>query len=290
MQYPSPPSYHQASDGGYSFSYATNDQGRQESGDSSNNVQGDYWYINEAGKHDLRYVAGSSSGFQATGGSLSVPNGLLVNATDGITEARIGKEVSIPSTTPNDEEDETTEPSTEETPGDASYNFSIDTDEYTRHESSDASGNVQGSYSYKSKDGNTYDLTYKAGSQTGFLATGGNLAPRTHLPQITQSQDGSYYFSIDTPEYQRHESVDAFGNLKGNYAYKNQLGQHDLFYEASPETGFLPTGGSLKNAPGILIQHGIGHETTQLVDGVLVKTILPPEEVKNYGYTFQSTK
>lgn len=58
-------------DGSYSFSYSTGDQARQESADGTGTVRGSYWYINDAGKHDLSYTAGESTGFKPIAGSLA---------------------------------------------------------------------------------------------------------------------------------------------------------------------------------------------------------------------------
>ncbi|XP_058055129.1 uncharacterized PE-PGRS family protein PE_PGRS54-like [Anopheles bellator] len=63
-------------DRAYRFGYRTPDSVREESADAGGNVRGSYAYNNAAGRHDLQYVAGSGTGFRATGGSLSVPNGL----------------------------------------------------------------------------------------------------------------------------------------------------------------------------------------------------------------------
>ncbi|XP_063903107.1 uncharacterized protein LOC135122681 [Zophobas morio] len=57
-------------DSSYSFEYATPLQSRQEIGDNKGNVYGRYSFVNEEGSHDLRYVAGSSTGFLPVGGSL----------------------------------------------------------------------------------------------------------------------------------------------------------------------------------------------------------------------------
>ncbi|EAT41630.1 AAEL006749-PA [Aedes aegypti] len=63
-------------DGTYNFAYRTPDSTRQESADGQGNVHGSYAFRNANGNHDLSFVAGPNTGFQPTGGSLAVPNGL----------------------------------------------------------------------------------------------------------------------------------------------------------------------------------------------------------------------
>lgn len=295
-------------DGSYSYSYSTPNQAKQESADSKNNVRGNFWYINKAGSHDLSYVAGSSTGFQPTGGSLAVPNGLLGN---------IVPYSSYYLTAPHNNFDNSDDQSGT---GDASYNFSIDTDTYKRSETADASGSIEGIYSYVNEDG-LHDLSYKAGSDTGFVATGGSLATpngvslsvsekhksrsldtsnndsssgndndsTTIQPNEDSSGDASYSFEIDTPNYKRQESSDATGNVKGRYSYINEDGNHDLSYEAGSSTGFHATGGSLKDPPGA--QHRAvsfqtnGRESSKLIKGSLVKTyVIPLDNTGDLGY------
>ncbi|KAK4877060.1 hypothetical protein RN001_009566 [Aquatica leii] len=55
------------------------------------------------------------------------------------------------------------------------YSFGFSTDNQMRSESADLMGNVKGRYSFVNSAGN-HDLTYVAGSATGFLPTGGSLA------------------------------------------------------------------------------------------------------------------
>lgn len=278
------------SDGSYSFEYSTGDSGRQENSDSYGNIHGRYYYTNEAGDHDLSYTAGLGIGFHPTSGSLATPNGLSTK-TDFEESQAIPqvKHTYIPPTTTYSSETTIDDNNDDEAnTGNASYNFSVDTDEYKREESADSDGNVKGYYSYKNKAG-THDLSYAAGSETGFVPTGGSLAQpnglkkkneptiysyaktssEIYLPPIAaplqtpnnlnlDSGDASYSFSIDTDEYDRKETSDALGNVMGSYSYKNKEGSHDLSYTAGSKTGFTPTGGSLAVPNGITVKKFAG--------------------------------
>lgn len=159
---------------------------------------------------------------------------------------------------------------------DGSYSFSYNTGDSSREESADSQNNVKGRYSYTNAAG-THDLSYVAGSQTGFLPTGGSLATPNGLggkdngaPGVGSGSypsggygagsaagsgvagpDGSYSFSYSTGDSSREESADSQNNVKGRYSYKNAAGHHDLSYVAGAQTGFLPTGGSLATPNGL---------------------------------------
>lgn len=213
--------------------------------------------------------------------------------------------------------------------GDASYSFKIDTGDYQREESSDPEGNVQGHYSYTNKDGQ-FDLSYKAGAQTGFIATGGNLASAETVPtihplihsgghaspnaNIQNLGDASYSFSFETDNHQRQEFSDAAGHINGRYSYQDDAGSHDLSYQAGPEKGFVPTGGTLSVPNGLAnadlkavelsagprpkfvsVDSSLSLSQTMprehsIVNGVLLKSLVPLVSDKNkYGYIFEST-
>lgn len=313
-------------DGSYRFEYSTDDSSRKETGDAGGNVQGSYSYRNQAGTHDLSYIAGSSTGFQVTGGSLSVPNGLGSSNPNILTPSFYNnpQAASWPSTYSSPEQSDLANT------GDSSYSFTVDTDDYKRTETSDANGNVQGSFSYRNGAG-THDLSFVAGSATGFLPTGGSLSnPNTipasslrsspALPSSNDNEQGtgdaSYNFSIDTDEYKRTESSDANGNVIGSFSYKNSLGQHDLSYNAGAEKGFRTTGGSLSIPPGLsetqLRSAGFNSQSTYAsvpvtsyssdvipvlpstkntyrIGNVVVNSYLPPSnEKRKFGYIFDT--
>lgn len=253
------------SDGSYSFSYNTGDSSREETADANNNVKGRYSYTNSAGQHDLSYVAGAQTGFLPTGGSLAEPNGLGGKSPSSgtiVPNARYGAGGSGSGGAP-----------VTITGADGSYSFSYNTGDSSREESADSQNNVKGHYSYTNAAGN-HDLSYVAGSQTGFLPTGGSLATPNGLggksssygagygyapsapsfpssPGGASNADGSYSFSYNTGDSSREESADSKNNVKGRYSYTNSAGRHELSYVAGAQTGFLPTGGSLAMPNGL---------------------------------------
>lgn len=185
----------QSGDASYRFDYRTGDASRQEASDASGNIHGQYSYTNEAGQHDLHYVAGAATGFQVTGGSLAIPNGIdggaavrqLQGSTTG-TEAG-WKHTSTPSSSAWQTKTFDTpvvvynvEPvasnqwnDNSESKGDASYNFAYNVGDSARQEVAEQDGSVQGKYSFTNEAGQ-HDLHYKAGAGIGFVVTGGSLA------------------------------------------------------------------------------------------------------------------
>ncbi|CAO1358918.1 unnamed protein product [Diamesa serratosioi] len=261
-------------DGSYSFSYNAGDSSRKESGNAAGNVQGQYAYTNEAGNHDLTYVAGPETGFVVTGGSLSAPNGLPIGGStksSGSSSSHASGS-SWQQKQGGNSQSSSWDSSSNGPATDGSYSFSYNAGDSSRKESGDAAGNVQGQYAYTNEAGN-HDLTYVAGADTGFLVTGGSLAEPNGLPivktvsiQQTNNQDswnnqldtgaanedGSYSFSYNTGDHSRSESADAAGNVKGQYAYTDDAGNHDLSYIAGDQTGFQVTGGSLSVPNGLV--------------------------------------
>ena len=269
-------------DASYQISYNTGEHAREEKSDSSGNVHGRYSYVDEAGSHDLTYIAGPKTGFVVTGGSLSKHNGLSgssVNHTpDYKLNSNAGSEISKP---PN--------------PDNRSYNFFYKTDDHARSETSDAAGNVQGGYSYTDEAG-THDLTYTAGADTGFVVTGGSLskpnglvskqaatrskkvwstpvpkekafefapkpgfwansevkaavASNSNINRDTINSNGSAYgFFYNADSHARQEESDADGNVRGSYAIRTGTGYEELEYEAGKD-GFVVVGGSLAPKP-----------------------------------------
>lgn len=64
-------SHSQNSDASYKISYNTGDHQRHEISDSNGNVRGSYSYVDEAGYHDISYIAGPKIGYKIVGGSLA---------------------------------------------------------------------------------------------------------------------------------------------------------------------------------------------------------------------------
>ena len=194
-----------STDGSYSFSYDTGDHSRQESSDASGRVKGQYSYTNEAGQHDLTYLAGGDSGFVVTGGSLSEPNGL------------IGKTLN----------EKPQQQSWSQTPihvGSRSGSKSQETQKSWQSQGGQQAWQAQGGQQSWKSQGVAQSLNNQVGEP---------------------SSDGSYSFSFDTGDQSRTESADASGRVQGKYSYSDEAGQHDLTYVAGGDSGFQVTGGSL---------------------------------------------
>lgn len=292
----SPKSSDEHNDGSYSFEYDTGNHYRKEAADKDGHVKGQYEYKDEAGKHDLSYKAGDHYGFVVTGGNLAptthkkiysfhkstLTGGIesnTVTADSSTIEAEsatswdVNQGISDLTTTESavtqwntifaastveDDYQESTEALKSLEHNDGSYSFEYDTGSHYRKESADKDGHVVGKYGYKDEAGN-HDLTYKAGDDYGFIATGGSLAEPNGLngKMISDSSlksnegsqqpetDVSYSFKYNAGDHTRQESSDSSGHVKGTFSYQDEAGQHDLSYISGPETGFVVTGGNL---------------------------------------------
>lgn len=276
------------SDASYKISYNTGEHAREEKSDAAGNVQGRYSYVDEAGEHDLTYIAGPKTGFVVTGGSLSVPGSSVTPKTSG--HQSVNRNFNAAKSWSSADASKV---SSVQKPEDGSYAFSYTADDHARSESSDAAGNVQGRYSYTDEAGQ-HDLSYVAGGETGFVVTGGSLSKPNGLagktvdrkPKVwstpvpkekvwsppkesfwSQSDvkaavasndlinheatnlDGSAYsFFYNADSHSRQEESDAAGNVRGSYAIRTGTGHEELEYEAGKD-GFVVTGGSLAPKP-----------------------------------------
>ncbi|XP_037079645.1 uncharacterized protein LOC119100674 [Pollicipes pollicipes] len=199
----------QSEDGSYQFSYETSDSARHESADSANNVQGNFEFVaDDAQRRRVDYKAGADTGFIATGAHLPVPvkdtaevvaakasfksafesaaAAAEAAADDPITySAPVVVPVSQTYLAPAPQAVVTTtytasQPaeiadfrSTSSTDG--SYEFSYSTSDSARHESADSANNVQGNFEFVADDAQRRRVDYKAGAETGFIATGAHL-------------------------------------------------------------------------------------------------------------------
>ncbi len=76
------------------------------------------------------------------------------------------KATSVVQVVDNDADDDDNEPME---PMDASYTFGYNSEDGSREETSDASGNIRGKYSYVNAEGNTIIVYYSAGPDQGFV-------------------------------------------------------------------------------------------------------------------------
>jgi hypothetical protein len=192
------------SDGSYSFSYNTADQSRQESGNAKNNVRGSFTFkANDDDKtRRVDYKAGENIGFIATGahipegptapfsvsdaiGKVSSHNkhfALSPHIGSVISEAPKSSDDSYSSYNAGDHSREEPVDSQginishdDRSSGDASYSYSYQTDSSSKQESSDAQGNVVGTFSFLGGDGVSRSVHYTSRGNEGFVVSGEHL-------------------------------------------------------------------------------------------------------------------
>ena len=139
---------------------------------------------------------------------------------------------------------------------DPSYKFSLRTPTYTRGETADSKGTVNGAFSYVDDVGKRHDVKYEAGAKTGFVVKnafpdsepyGGlfyqgpnkpGTPPRGHS-SIMQGTDGSYQFTATGQDQKRVEVSDSVGRVRGSYTYIDDKGvQRTVQYVAGPNIGY----------------------------------------------------
>lgn len=228
-------SQQQSGDASYQFNYNTGDSRRQEAADAAGNIKGQYSYTNEAGQHDLKYIAGAETGFVVTGGSLAIPNGIdggatvrqLQGTSSTITHAVKSNQLI---NSPN---------------SDGSYTYSYNTGSSTRPAHSNTEYiNTSG---WKSKQFDSPVVVYNVDdiSSSNFGESWSDDSA-SHV-----SSDASYQFAYNAGDSARQESSSEDGTVSGQYSFTNEAGQHDLQYHAGAGTGFVVTGGSLSVPNGI---------------------------------------
>jgi len=201
------------SDGSYSFSYKTADQSRQESGDARNNVRGSFTFKakDDGQTRRVDYKAGANIGFTAK--QAHIPEGqtapLSVPDTAGtvLSYATLSPPVDpVISEAPKPSDDSYStynvgEPSRKEpsdshgnnnsqdsrSSGDSSYSYSYQTDSSSKQETSDAQGNVVGTFSFLGGDGVIRNVHYSSRGNEGFVVSGEHLPKDVNLDTIGAS-------------------------------------------------------------------------------------------------------
>jgi len=258
-------------DGSYRFSYNALSSSRDESADSDLNVKGSYTYKAEDGsQRTVNYIAGSDTGFVATGSDVPVP--VVVPVVPVIKTTPVVDLYSAPPAAPTQYSAPSHTAESSAT-AEASYNFEYNTGDSERKESADADLNVEGSFSFTADDGVTRTVRYRAGSGIGFLADGTHLPVANDLPSsvaaaqatqysantagveeataafINKNLDASYDFGYSADKSERKESADADLNVKGSFSFVADDGVlRTVEYIAGSATGFVATGAHLPAA------------------------------------------
>ncbi|KAK4310954.1 hypothetical protein Pmani_017510 [Petrolisthes manimaculis] len=146
-------------DGSYAFAYETSSHSRAEAGDSSNNVDGEFDFVADDGQErGIKYEAGSDTGFIAEGAHIPV-GPPVPGAPSGQPTGRIVPVQEVPFIDPLADSNT-----------DASYSFGFESEQYSRTESADADGNVQGTYTVVDDDGTRRTYRFRAGQGVGYEA------------------------------------------------------------------------------------------------------------------------
>ncbi|CAG9771265.1 unnamed protein product [Ceutorhynchus assimilis] len=291
--------------GDYKYGYRTDDAVVRQEADQRNQVSGHYFYRDDLGNFGLKYT----SGVQGYSPQQFGPNDDADNPyPQGVSEDRHTSTYVNPNLQPPNRPQSQPRkpfpfaniwnyqkhlPTPFLTPyhlidvpkyanhwqyskglNDRSYNFSFDTGNYRKSESSDSFGNIRGIFEYED-DAGYHDLSYFSNDTTGFVVTGGNLAnsyngpqPTTiHYPQELQKlskflndfldklyslpygrglKNHSYYFKFESDKHKIEETSNRNGNITGDFEYRDDHGlRHDLSYEIDELNGFRVIGGSL---------------------------------------------
>ncbi|XP_023725675.1 uncharacterized protein LOC111874413 [Cryptotermes secundus] len=239
--------------GDYRFDYATGDAGQhyhRAIATPDNTVRGQYGYRDPKTGGDLQttYTAGKR-GFRVRG-----PH--IARRMD-LSQTKIPYNPPVTPDSPQYNPSYSTYFDPNEDP---SYSFNFQTRDYSRSESSDSKGDVNGRYTFVDDVGVRHNVEYEAGSKVGFHvktpfpdstplspsvffagppANRKSSKPLRGHTSILRGKDGSYRFTSAGPDQRRTEVSDATGHVKGSYTYIDDKGvQRTTQYIAGPNIGY----------------------------------------------------
>ncbi|XP_068231713.1 streptococcal hemagglutinin-like [Palaemon carinicauda] len=179
-------------DASYSFSYDAGDSARSEKADADLNVEGTYSFVPPEGHRlTVNYVAGSATGFVATGEHLPVaPDADFGSRASGVVPSPAVNVYSSPNPAPTVTAQNTIAAQTpvevaqvrSSAGDDGSYNFAYETSSSSRSESANAQNSVEGQYSFVADDGINRAIKYTANAETGYIAEGDSLPVGPPVP------------------------------------------------------------------------------------------------------------
>ncbi|XP_050722707.1 putative per-hexamer repeat protein 5 [Eriocheir sinensis] len=165
------------SDGSRSFAYETSSHSRSEAEDSDDNVVGNFDFVapDDGQRRAVRYEASRDTGFIAEGAHIPV-GPAVPGAPSGQPTGRIVPVQEVPFVDP-----------LADSGTDASYGFAFDSEQYSRSETADADGNVQGTYTVVDDDGTRRTYRFRAGKGIGFETeeVSTSRGPRPSRPSTT---------------------------------------------------------------------------------------------------------
>ncbi|XP_068239858.1 pneumococcal serine-rich repeat protein-like [Palaemon carinicauda] len=178
-------------DASYSFSYDAGDSARSEKADADLNVVGTYSFVPPEGHRlTVNYVAGSATGFVATGEHLPVaPDDDFGSKASGVVPSpAVNVYSSNPAPTVTAKNIIAAQTPVEvaqvrsSASDDGSYNFAYETSSSSRSESANAQNSVDGQYSFVADDGINRAIKYTANAETGYIAEGDSLPVGPPVP------------------------------------------------------------------------------------------------------------
>lgn len=145
-------------DGSRSFAYETSSHSQSEAEDSDDNVVGRFDFVapDDGQRRAITYEASRDTGFIAEGAHIPV-GPAVPGAPSGQPTGRIVPVQEVHFVDP-----------LADSGTDASYGFAFESEQYSRSESADADGNVQGTYTVVDDDGTRRTYRFRAGKGVGF--------------------------------------------------------------------------------------------------------------------------
>ncbi|KAK3860402.1 hypothetical protein Pcinc_033544 [Petrolisthes cinctipes] len=209
-------------DGSYAFAYETSSHSRAEAGDSSNNVDGEFDFVADDGQErEIKYEAGSDTGFIAEGAHIPV-GPPVPGAPSGQPTGRIVPVQEVPFIDPLADSN-----------ADASYSFGFESEQYSRTESADADGNVQGTYTVVDDDGTRRTYRFRAGEGVGYEAEEVSSS-RGAAPSKAAAQAGATSFFSN------------IGGVTSSHSTKSSGSRPSVVSAYSPPASTTATKASLK--------------------------------------------
>lgn len=184
------------------ISYDSGNHQHEAESDGDGNVRGFDSYSDDLGRHDLSYIAGLETGHQVVGGSLA--------------------NLDTP-TVKNHKNQKFSSDELHQKSDDAAFNYEFDVGSHAKKESSNAAGNVRGSFRYS--------------DEAGHVMTGGSLAKASN-----QKPEKFIKNKLRSSPRQNVEQLNAlfFRNSNWDESTKNVRVQDLMTQESSDETAETP--------------------------------------------------
>ncbi|XP_065172273.1 collagen alpha-1(III) chain-like isoform X3 [Atheta coriaria] len=158
---------------------------------------------------------------------------------------------------------------------DGSYEFGYENENNFHHSKANSRNVVRGEFGGRNPKTGGVDVTSYTAGPRGYRPRGSNIARKFDQSQVRRgpigsrddpyydpNEDPSYDFGFKTRTYQRKESANRLGDVKGQYSYTDDVGErHNVEYIAGKNTGFhvkTPFPDSNPKAYGPLFFNGRG--------------------------------